>query len=206
MSSWISGSGSVRARSGASAMSTTSGMGSCAARAISPATSSAMSAFAPWPAPRNLSTYMPSSSASTMAGSEPPSCNGVTYRVAPTILMLQYYRNVYRHEPQPPRTARRTGHSYRRFPLVRLAAGVIAFALLFTLGICRTAGAEMLAHGRFKHVEIFRPQGEVKHFALLMSGDGGWSSKLATIAGATASEGTLVAGADTSELFASLEK
>ena len=67
---------------------------------------------------------------------------------------------------------------------MRLTAGVIAFALLFVLGICRTAGAETLAHGRFKHVEIFRPQGEVKHFALLMSGDGGWSSKLATLAGA----------------------
>jgi type IV secretory pathway VirJ component len=96
--------------------------------------------------------------------------------------------------------------SYGRFRLVRLAAGVIAFALVFTLGICRTAGAEMLAHGRFKHVEIFRPQGEVKHFALLMSGDGGWSSKLAKIAGALSSEGTLVAGVDTSELFADLEK
>jgi type IV secretory pathway VirJ component len=89
---------------------------------------------------------------------------------------------------------------------VRLAAGVIAFALVLILGICRTAGAETLAHGRFKHVEIFRPQGEVKHFALLMSGDGGWSSRLGTLAGALASEGTLVAGVDTSELFASLEK
>jgi type IV secretory pathway VirJ component len=90
---------------------------------------------------------------------------------------------------------------------VRLVAGVIAFALVFTLGICRTAGAETLAHGRFKHVEIFRPPGEVKHFALLMSGDGGWSSRLARIAGALASEeATLVAGVDTSELFADLEK
>ena len=89
---------------------------------------------------------------------------------------------------------------------MRLAAGVIAFALLFTFGICRTAGAETLAHGRFKHVEIFRPQGEVKHFALLMSGDGGWSSNLAKLAGALASDGTLVAGVDTSELFADLEK
>lgn len=69
-----------------------------------------------------------------------------------------------------------------------------------------TAGAETLSHGRFKHVAIFRPQGEVKHFALLMSGDGGWSTKLAAIAGALATEGTLVAGVDTSELLADLEK
>jgi type IV secretory pathway VirJ component len=98
------------------------------------------------------------------------------------------------------------GGSYGRFPLVRLAAGVIAFALVFILGIGRTAGAETLAHGRFKHVEIFRPQGEVKHFALLMSGDGGWSSRLARMAGALASDGTLVAGVDTAQLFADLEK
>ena len=39
------------------------------------------SARGPWPAPRNFSTYMPSSSASTMAGSDPPSRSGVTYRV-----------------------------------------------------------------------------------------------------------------------------
>jgi type IV secretory pathway VirJ component len=87
---------------------------------------------------------------------------------------------------------------------VRIAAGAMAFAL--TLGICSGAAAETLSHGRFKHVEIFRPQGEVKHFALLMSGDGGWSSKLGSIAGTLAADGTLVAGVDTSELFADLEK
>ena len=65
---------------------------------------------------------------------------------------------------------------------------------------------EVLAHGRFKNVEIFRPQGEVKHFALLMSGDGGWTSRLARMAGALASDGTLVAGIDTAQLFDDLEK
>src|SRR4051794_27771745 len=44
-----------------------------------------MSTFGPWPAPRNLSTYSPSSSASTIAGSDPPSRSGVTYRVAVTV-------------------------------------------------------------------------------------------------------------------------
>ena len=90
--------------------------------------------------------------------------------------------------------------------IVRLTAGVMALALVVILGLSAPARAERLSHGRFKHVEVFRPQGEVKHFALLMSGDGGWSSRLATIAGALASEGTLVAGVDTSELFADLEK
>ncbi|MFX6880646.1 hypothetical protein ABTH38_19845, partial [Acinetobacter baumannii] len=91
-------------------------------------------------------------------------------------------------------------------PVVRLLAGVIASAAAFAVAFTARADAETLSHGRFKHVEIFRPQGEVKHFALLMSGDGGWSYKLGAIAGALASEGTLVAGVDTSELFESLEK
>jgi type IV secretory pathway VirJ component len=104
---------------------------------------------------------------------------------------------------------------------VRFGTGVIAFALVFILGISLASGAttpagssvptldtrpEVLAHGRFKRVEIFRPRGEVKHFALLMSGDGGWSSRLARMAGALASDGTLVAGVDTAQLFADLEK
>src|SRR6185369_2965795 len=45
-----------------------------------------MSAFGPWPAPRNFNTYIPSSSASTIAGSDPPSRKGVTYLVAATVL------------------------------------------------------------------------------------------------------------------------
>ncbi len=89
---------------------------------------------------------------------------------------------------------------------MRLGTGVIAFALVFIFGFGRATGAEVLAHGRFKHVEIFRPQGEVKHFALLMSGDGGWTSRLARMADALASDGTLVAGVDTAQLFADLEK
>jgi type IV secretory pathway VirJ component len=89
---------------------------------------------------------------------------------------------------------------------VRPIAGVIAFALTLILGNSAGFAAEQLSHGRFKHVEIFRPPGEVKHFALFMSGDGGWSSKLAMIAGVLAQDGTLVAGVDTSELFESLEK
>ena len=83
-------------------------------------------------------------------------------------------------------------------------SGVAALALM--LIFAGGARAETLEHGRFKHVEIFRPPGEVKHFALLMSGDGGWSSKLATIATAIAAQDTLVAGINTAELFANLEK
>ena len=55
---------------------TSSGTSSPSARASSPTITSATSARGPWPAPRNLSTYRPSSSASTRPGSEPPSRSG----------------------------------------------------------------------------------------------------------------------------------
>ncbi len=85
ISSWISGSGSAAPSAGSSSISTSSGTGRPRARPTSPATISAASALVPWPAPRNLSTYSPSSSASTSPGIEPPSRSGVTYRVAVTV-------------------------------------------------------------------------------------------------------------------------
>ena len=77
-SSWISGSGSAAASSGSTSTSTISGTRRPSARATSPTITSAISAFSPWPAPRNLTTYNPSSSASTRPGIEPPSRSGVT--------------------------------------------------------------------------------------------------------------------------------
>src|SRR3954464_6864888 len=85
ISSWISGSGSARPRSGSSSIRTISGTARPSARPSSPATSSATSARGPCPAPRNFRTYRPSSSASTSPGIEPPSRSGVTYRVAVTV-------------------------------------------------------------------------------------------------------------------------
>src|SRR5215216_1055648 len=88
MRSCISGSGSVFAISGSRTTNTNSGTGNPAVLASSPAINSAISALVPCPAPRNLSTYIPSSSASMIAGSDPPSRNGVTYLVAVTVLIL----------------------------------------------------------------------------------------------------------------------
>ncbi|MBV8741158.1 MAG: hypothetical protein JOZ12_05190, partial [Sinobacteraceae bacterium] len=77
---------------------------------------------------------------------------------------------------------------------LRHGAGLLALLGVLWLGAASAVHAETLAHGRFKRVEIFRPPGEVKHVALLMSGDGGWSAKLASIASTLAADGTLVAG------------
>ena len=84
-SSWISRSGSAFESAPSSSTSTWSGTGSPRCRASSPASSSATSALRPWPAPSSFTTYSPSSSASTSAGSDPPSRRGVTYRVAVTV-------------------------------------------------------------------------------------------------------------------------
>ncbi len=54
-------------------------------RAISPTTTSATRTLTPCPAPRNLTTYIPRSSASTSPGREPPSRSGTANRVAVTV-------------------------------------------------------------------------------------------------------------------------
>ncbi len=87
-----------------------------------------------------------------------------------------------------------------------LERACLAFFTLAALFVCAPANAETLSHGRFRRVEIFRPSGEVRHFVLLMSGDGGWSHKLGLLANTLAADGTLVAGIDTAELFDDLEK
>src|SRR5215831_787076 len=52
---------------------------------------------------------------------------------------------------------------------------------------------QLLSHGPFD-VYLYRPQGPPQHLALLLSGDGGWSSGLGAIAERLSQGGTLVAG------------
>jgi type IV secretory pathway VirJ component len=88
--------------------------------------------------------------------------------------------------------------------------GALALLCLTLVGVVAcSAGfsaSETLSHGRFHDVHIYRPKGEVQHFALFFSGDGGWDDGLGDIAKALAAQGTLVAGIDTSDLFEELEK
>jgi type IV secretory pathway VirJ component len=64
---------------------------------------------------------------------------------------------------------------------------------------------ERLSHGRFKDVTLYRPQGEVKHVVLFLSGDNGWESPVAEMARKLVDRGAMVAGIDTRELFTALE-
>jgi type IV secretory pathway VirJ component len=64
---------------------------------------------------------------------------------------------------------------------------------------------ERVTHGRFRDVTLYRPQGEVKHVVLLLSGDNGWESPVTEMARKLADRGALVAGIDTPQLYEALE-
>ncbi len=88
---------------------------------------------------------------------------------------------------------------------MRLAAVVGVFAVVAFLALSDSAGAETISHGRFKSAPVFRPQGAVRHFAFLFSGDGGWNGGLTSIANTLAADGTLVVGIDTERLYVNLD-
>ena len=64
---------------------------------------------------------------------------------------------------------------------------------------------EHLSHGRFKDVTLYRPEGEVKHVVLFLSGDNGWESPVTGMARKLVERGAMVAGIDTPQLFEALE-
>ncbi len=76
--SWISSSGSRRPSWGSRSITFRSGVAKPRPRASSAQITSATSTRRPCPAPRNLTTWVPRSSASITPGSEPPSRSGVT--------------------------------------------------------------------------------------------------------------------------------
>ena len=61
-----------------------------------------------------------------------------------------------------------------------------------------------LSHGRFKNIEVYRPEVAINGVVLLLSGDAGWDKSAADKARALAQQGALVAGISTPQLFASL--
>jgi type IV secretory pathway VirJ component len=65
---------------------------------------------------------------------------------------------------------------------------------------------EVIAHGQFAHLHIYRSDAAVRHLALLLSGDGGWDSGSEALAQRLALQGTLVAGVDVREWLATLEQ
>jgi type IV secretory pathway VirJ component len=64
---------------------------------------------------------------------------------------------------------------------------------------------ERMSHGRFKDVTLYRPQGEVKHVVLFLSGDNGWESPVVDMARKLVDRGAMVAGIRTPQLYEALE-
>jgi len=88
-----------------------------------------------------------------------------------------------------------------------LPARIVAAAACTVL-LCQCASLQYaappqrLSHGPFD-LYVYRPQGPAPHLALLLSGDGGWSSELGAIAQRLTATGTLVAGIDVRRVLTS---
>ena len=62
-----------------------------------------------------------------------------------------------------------------------------------------------LSHGRFQDFLVYKPAGPQTSFALLLSGDEGWTATADTMARQLAERGAMVAGIDWAKLKANLE-
>lgn len=61
---------------------------------------------------------------------------------------------------------------------------------------CAGRAEEVIAHGRFEQVRVYRPEGKPRQFVLFLSGDKGWNTAAARLAGQLAKRGAMVAGVD----------
>jgi len=82
---------------------------------------------------------------------------------------------------------------------------LLAMLLLAASLPAQTQAQEHLSHGRFKDVTLYRPQGEVKHVVLFLSGDNGWESPVTEMARKLVDRGAMVAGIETPQLYELLE-
>lgn len=83
---------------------------------------------------------------------------------------------------------------------VLLLLGLAACALMAS---CARDATEVLAHGRFKTVTVYHPDGNVHEVVLLLSGDGGWQPDTDRMAKVLQAHGALVLGIDEPALLAS---
>jgi type IV secretory pathway VirJ component len=73
------------------------------------------------------------------------------------------------------------------------------FACLLCLALfipCAGSAEEVIAHGRFEHVHVYRPAGKPRQFVLFLSGDKGWNAAAARLAALLVKHGAMVAGVE----------
>src|SRR6201996_4408499 len=76
---------------------------------------------------------------------------------------------------------------------------LVGFAFMVCLALlapCAGRAAEVIAHGRFAQVRLYRPAGEPRQFVLLLSGKAGWNDSTARLATLLVNRGAMVAGVD----------
>jgi type IV secretory pathway VirJ component len=90
----------------------------------------------------------------------------------------------------------------------RVLARLALCMLLLLPGSCADSGApsELISSGRFHDVHVYRPQRGASRLVLFLSGDGGWSSGLGSIAVRLSESGALVAGMDARDLLDGSER
>ncbi|TXI80413.1 MAG: virulence factor family protein [Cupriavidus sp.] len=78
--------------------------------------------------------------------------------------------------------------------------------LLLVLAAGSVQAQEVISHGRFEKVTVYKPKGPANSFVLFLSSENGWDATEASMAQALAKQGALVAGIDTAQLFRNLDK
>ena len=79
-------------------------------------------------------------------------------------------------------------------------------ALLLVLAASPAFAQQVISHGRFEKVTVYKPATTATSFVLFFSGEAGWDANAANMAKALTKQGALVAGIDTPALFKNLEK
>jgi type IV secretory pathway VirJ component len=87
----------------------------------------------------------------------------------------------------------------------RSLAALAALLLLPQCALIEHAGhPQLISAGPFSSIHVYQPSGPPQRLALVLSGDGGWSYNIGSIARQLATHDTLVAGIDTREWLAHL--
>lgn len=91
-----------------------------------------------------------------------------------------------------------------RFAARFTAAALACAGLILATGL-PAAHAELVSHGKFQNINVYKPKGEVTGVVLLLSGDHGWDQRATQMAHALTDMGAMVAGINTQDLMAKLE-
>lgn len=105
-----------------------------------------------------------------------------------------------RSRGQPAHVGRRAPFGWAAL-LARTAAAASLLLLCQCISLQHGPAPQLLSHGPFD-VYLYHPEGPPQHLALMLSGDGGWSSGLGAIAERLSEGGTLVAGINVRRLLA----